>query len=369
MSLQIVRLAASTIAAVAGIIAFSLIQWPAWAVSLANGSLRLPWQVDGWSEVLIDAQGRVGPSAHHSFLLATIALLLAATVTVACFDFLRPSADGMSDAASLRGVAAAGQPAGAGPNSEEINAEVVRLLQVVRGFIETNGLHGAALAKVNAQLPGIATPDQVKMVVSYLILENDNMRGRTRELSVSLENSKRQIEHLKGNLAVAKAEGLSDSLTSLKNRRAFDLALAGEMAASRKSGKALSVILADVDRFKSVNDRFGHPAGDELLRWLGKIFATNVKGRDTAARYGGEEFALILPQTSLSDATTVANQIRRQIEASLWIAPDGAKTRLTITASFGVAELREGESTDGLLRRVDIKLYEAKQAGRNKVIA
>jgi diguanylate cyclase len=340
-------------------------------MALASGSLRLPWQASGWSEVLIDQDGRIGPPTHHSYLLLAVTALLAATLVVACFDVMRPAA--ASGTAGLTGVATAaggGAPAPpAAPAADDLSAEMLRVLQHLRSFLDANSLHSAALAKVNSQLPGIGSPEQIRMVVSYLVMENENMRGRTRELSSSLESSKRQIENLKGNLAQAKAEGLIDSLTHLKNRRAFDLALAGEAAAARKSNRPMCVVMGDVDRFKSVNDRFGHPAGDELLRWLGRMFSTSVKGRDTAARYGGEEFGVILPQTALADAATVANQIRHQIEATPWTVPDEAGTRLNVTISFGVGELRSGETTDALLRRVDTKLYEAKQAGRNCVVA
>ncbi len=126
------------------------------------------------------------------------------------------------------------------------------------------------------------------------MIENENMRSRTAELQGNLEKSQRQIERLKSNLAAAEAQGLSDPLTGLKNRRSFDITLAAEIAAARTSSKPMCLIMADIDHFKSINDRYGHPAGDDVLRWFSKILQNNMKGRDTVARYGGEEFAIIL---------------------------------------------------------------------------
>ncbi len=127
--------------------------------------------------------------------------------------------------------------------------------------------------------------------------------------------------------------------------------------------------MADIDHFKSINDRYGHPAGDEVLKWFSKILANNMKGRDTVARYGGEEFAIILPQTSLENAAMLAGQIRTQLEQQLWKKPGAANTLLRVTASFGVAQLADGEGTSGLIQRADAKLYESKAQGRNRVAA
>ncbi len=106
-----------------------------------------------------------------------------------------------------------------------------------------------------------------------------------------------------------------------------------------------------------------------MLKWFAKILASNVKGRDTVARYGGEEFAIIMPQTTAENASTIAGQIKAQLSQQFWQKPGAPNTMLRVTASFGVAQLVAGEGTSGLIARSDAKLYEAKSGGRNRVAA
>jgi diguanylate cyclase len=251
----------------------------------------------------------------------------------------------------------------------EMHGEVVKIIGILKNQEEVTTSFSKALDKANDQLPDSMTPDKVKLVVSYLMVENENMRKRTAELQSSLESSQRQIERLKSNLAAAEAQGLSDPLTGLKNRRSFDLTLAAEVSSARTSLKPLSLVMADIDHFKSINDRYGHQSGDDVLKWFARILSNNMKGRDTVARYGGEEFAIIMPQTTLENAAMLAGQIKAQLEQQFWKKPGAPNTMLRVTASFGVAQLSDGEGTSGLISRADAKLYESKSKGRNRVAA
>ncbi|MEY3027225.1 MAG: Response regulator PleD [Planctomycetota bacterium] len=156
-----------------------------------------------------------------------------------------------------------------------------------------------------------------------------------------------------------------DGLTALWNRSYFDQRLAAEFAEARRHSRPLSLVLCDIDHFKSVNDRFGHPFGDEVLA----LFATILSGgraSDIPCRYGGEEFGVIVPATTLADAVEVAERFRRSFEEHQWRRhPD-----LVLTASFGVAEiaaLGPKATAADLVARADASLYAAKRAGRNRV--
>jgi diguanylate cyclase len=194
------------------------------------------------------------------------------------------------------------------------------------------------------------------------------MQRDTAELNANLENSRSQIEKLRWNLAEAQELGMRDPLTALNNRRCFDINLAKEIAEARANGTEMCLVMGDIDRFKAVNDTFGHLIGDEILKMFARLLSSNVKGRDTVARFGGEEFAIILPETGLEDAQTLTEDIRRQLEAKQLALNNSGVPIGKITASFGVAQLAERDDAATLVQRADAKLYEAKSAGRNRVV-
>jgi diguanylate cyclase len=166
-------------------------------------------------------------------------------------------------------------------------------------------------------------------------------------------------------LAQAEELGMRDSLTDLRSRRYFDLSLTKEIKDAHSDGSPLSLVMDDIDHFKKVNDTFGHPIGDEILKNFASLVLNNTKGSDIVARYGGEEFALILPRTDLQGARHLTEQIRKQLEAKKWLVKRDGQPIGKLTASFGIAQLIAGKDAEKLVRRADAKLYEAKKAGRN----
>jgi diguanylate cyclase (GGDEF)-like protein len=159
-------------------------------------------------------------------------------------------------------------------------------------------------------------------------------------------------------------QATTDELTSLVNRRRFIEALEIELERAKMFGTPLTVVLADLDDFKRINDSYGHHAGDHALRAFGELLRNHVRDVDVAGRIGGEEFAICLPETGLEAAAAVAARMRGALASSRITLPEGAQIRLT--ASFGIAESVAGESTDELLRQADAALYEAKRAGKNR---
>ena len=140
------------------------------------------------------------------------------------------------------------------------------------------------------------------------------------------------------------------------------------MAEARSNDGALSLMLTDIDHFKKFNDTYGHLTGDQVLRLVAQAVKQNVKGQDIAARYGGEEFAVILPQTPLRQALTVADHIRRAVVAKELIKRSTGENLGRVTISVGVATLHKSETTQALLERADACLYAAKRSGRNLVV-
>jgi diguanylate cyclase (GGDEF)-like protein len=167
---------------------------------------------------------------------------------------------------------------------------------------------------------------------------------------------------------IVERQALVDGLTGLANRRHTEEALAVEISRiGRAQSGQMAFVLLDVDHFKSVNDRYGHPVGDIVLRSMAQILDASVREVDTAGRWGGEEFALVLAGTDLAGGTQLAERIRHAIETTPVLLDDG--TELRITASFGVASLPPSSSPEDLLAAADEALYAAKEAGRNRVVA
>jgi len=156
-----------------------------------------------------------------------------------------------------------------------------------------------------------------------------------------------------------------DSLTNLYNRGTFLAECEREVSRSSRGGAAFSLAIFDLDRFKQINDRYGHPAGDQVLKAFADVLRSGIRKHDTVGRYGGEEFALLMPQTGKDTAVRVAERIRRALEARGVSVDVG---RIEVTVSAGVATYgTDGEDWDALLSAADTALYEAKHAGRNRV--
>ena len=157
-----------------------------------------------------------------------------------------------------------------------------------------------------------------------------------------------------------------DGLTGLINRRQFNHQLHAEISRARRSKKPLSLALFDIDDFKKINDFYGHPVGDRILRELGSLITNNVRESDVPARYGGEEFSLILPETSQIEAYEILERLRQLIEHTVFCLPDNP---MTITVSVGVAQMDLDQATSfELIEQADTALYEAKRQGKNRVV-
>lgn len=175
------------------------------------------------------------------------------------------------------------------------------------------------------------------------------------------------------NLQRLKRQGLTDALTAINNRRFFEQRLREEIEFGQRNQVPLSCMLLDIDYFKRVNDTYGHQAGDYVLREVAGLIRAQLRGSDVLSRYGGEEFAVLLSQTSSDKAEEVAERIRQTIAEHPFTLPNGEQFNITISSGIATYNAAVGEnnlkiSGDTLVGRADQFLYQAKAAGRNKVV-
>lgn len=196
--------------------------------------------------------------------------------------------------------------------------------------------------------------------------------GRTAMYSIAIDIG--EIKEMQNSLAAAHAElafknqqleslSVTDRLTGLFNRRKLDEVLSRECERAQRTHLPLTVILADIDQFKNVNDGHGHLVGDQLLGDIATILLRSVRKVDTVGRWGGEEFMILCPDTDLPGACALAESIRAVVESNDFPIV-GRKT-----SSFGVAEYQPGEGPEATVKRADIALYRAKATGRNRVVS
>jgi two-component system, cell cycle response regulator len=159
---------------------------------------------------------------------------------------------------------------------------------------------------------------------------------------------------------------ITDGLTQIANKRHFVDFLEREIARAIRHARPLSLVLFDIDRFKDLNDCYGHLAGDRVLKGIAAVVAKEVRRDELLARYGGEEFAVVLPETTVDAASSFCERIRSDIEAESFDY-DGAALRATV--SLGAAALEASDSVDSLVARADRRLYRAKQDGRNCLVS
>ncbi len=208
----------------------------------------------------------------------------------------------------------------------------------------------------------------VRGVISEMIAETRRMQAAGEQVQSHLESTCGELEALRQEFQQVQHEVTRDALTGVLNRRGLDRELSVYVEQGLSEG-GFSLLMVDVDHFKQFNDKFGHVVGDEVLKYVARALAKNTRGGDLLARYGGEEFVVVLPHTSLANATTVAQNIVKAIR-SCGLTHKSSGTKLdTVTVSVGVAAFGDGDTASTLLERADSALYAAKQAGRDRAVS
>lgn len=229
------------------------------------------------------------------------------------------------------------------------------------------GHFGQALERWSDDLAAGRYATTLSHGIADLLLYSRDMQQTVQTLHARLAESHREVDALRNEVNRAREEAMIDGLTGLANRRSFDRALASHLARSGAEAHGPSLLIADIDHFKHINDSYGHVFGDKVLRSIATILRDNVKGKDLAARYGGEEFVVVLPETPIEGALFLAEKIRKTVEGSRIKRVGSNEIVANVTISLGVACRHPGESELELISRADQALYQSKQQGRNRV--
>lgn len=249
-------------------------------------------------------------------------------------------------------------------NSTSHNAEMEKQIKLIQtGVSEANTIEDIKKT-IDTRIEVLqSNMDQFISVEQNRKKKSDNHHKELVERLSSLEN---ETETLRECIEVERSKAYNDALTGVPNRMAFDERINEEYKRWQRYKNNLTLCLVDIDKFKSVNDTYGHKAGDIVLRTIAKKCASKVRKSDYFCRYGGEEFALILPETDLTAAVIVAETLRESIEQCSF---QYGEENVTITISCGLAQVKGKDSLDSLFKRADKALYQAKETGRNRCVS
>jgi diguanylate cyclase len=245
-------------------------------------------------------------------------------------------------------------------------------LQTVTAAIESaqrsSEEYGHELATATERL-GVENTGQVKALVEGLTAATRKAQGGTAVLEGQLAETTAELTRLRESLDQVRRDAMTDGLTNLANRKAFDECLETTCAQADAEGKGVTLAIIDIDHFKGFNDAWGHQIGDQVLRYVSSVIGRMGATPRLAARYGGEEFAIIFPAESGRTAMAVLEEIREEVSSRSLKRRSTNEDLGTITVSSGFAERLAGETTMSLVERADAALYASKHAGRNRTTA
>jgi diguanylate cyclase len=248
-----------------------------------------------------------------------------------------------------------------------LNRELSSVSDAIAKARESQAAYGETLAEAGANIEQAAAPADLKQLVSGLTDATSKVQRENATLERRLETSTKEVARLREHLEQVRRDAMTDALTNLANRKAFDeeLLRACDQAEADKSVVTLAVL--DIDHFKRFNDTWGHQTGDQVLRYVASVIGRISKNPRVAARYGGEEFAVIFPGEGALQVEMALNSIREEIGSRALRRRSTNDELGAVTISAGLAERRPGETGTLLLDRADEALYASKRGGRNMV--
>jgi diguanylate cyclase len=261
------------------------------------------------------------------------------------------------------------------PDAAAVQRIGTDLQRVMSGIVSSASQTGTRAGLFGAQLDGLSAALRANDVAALTpqldeaLAGTARMKSSTDALQRQVSASQTEIARLRTDLDRARGEALLDPLTGILNRKGFDQKMAALLAQSPAEGQSHCLVMFDIDHFKKVNDAHGHVMGDRVIRGLGEILRVSLPdpGDAVAARYGGEEFAIVLPHSTLADATRLAEQVRERAKAMRIRNRSTQEVLFTVTISGGVAALQPGDDAQALIARADGALYQSKHGGRDRV--
>ncbi len=255
--------------------------------------------------------------------------------------------------------------------SDEIRdagAQLSRELTSVAGAIaeaqRNQAAYGETLAEVGQDL---TTGGDIRQTIHTLAQATQQVSAENNKLEQRLADSTREVVKLREHLEQVRREAMTDALTKLANRKAFDDELERQCAAAEARGSSLALAVMDIDHFKRFNDTWGHQTGDQVIRYVASVIGRNSLAPRMAARYGGEEFALLFPAEHTQAIQQALEAMRKEIASRTLKRRSTNEDLGAVTISIGLAHWLEGESPACLIERADAALYESKRNGRNKL--
>jgi diguanylate cyclase len=250
--------------------------------------------------------------------------------------------------------------------SETVARELSGVIATLREAGDQTGAYADTLQNAATTIERGVDATDLSGVMASLVAVTREMVANNRQLVTEMASSSRQIEALQTALQNVKVEALTDGLTGLANRRLLDETLRRRVDELDASA-GLCLLMCDIDHFKRFNDTWGHPVGDQVIRFIATVLGQHAHGDILAARYGGEEFALVFPRTHLAKASAIGEAIRQEIGSKRLTRRSTGQVIGAVTISIGVAQLRRHETVADLIGRADACLYASKRAGRDRI--
>ena len=246
-----------------------------------------------------------------------------------------------------------------------LDRELSSVADAISDAHSSNVAFSATLAEASANIESADDPEQLKILVTGLTAATHQVQAENASLEQRLDTSTQEVARLREHLELVRRDAMTDALTNLANRKAFDIQLESATKAAETGSSSLALAVLDIDHFKRFNDTWGHQTGDQVLRYVGSVLARVSPEPRFAARYGGEEFALIFPAEKTTAVLAALECVRKEIRSRALRRRSTNDDLGAVTISIGFAERLPGETAMSLLERADAALYESKHGGRD----